>query len=66
MCYKLMPLVVKNWKEAVFMGYFGPIGVGAIYYLEHTKFLVLAQGRFSPEEQDLLLMLTPGSYLIYF
>lgn len=62
MCYKLMPSVVRNWKEAVFMGYFGPIGVGAIYYLEHTQLLVLAQGRFSPEEQDLLLMLTPGSY----
>jgi NhaP-type Na+/H+ or K+/H+ antiporter len=24
--YKLMPRVVKNWKEALFMGYFGPIG----------------------------------------
>ncbi|KAI0158372.1 Cation/H+ exchanger [Pestalotiopsis sp. NC0098] len=64
MCYKLMPSVVRNWKEAVFMGYFGPIGVGAIYYLEHTQFLVLAQGRFSPEEQDLLLMLTPVVYFL--
>jgi NhaP-type Na+/H+ or K+/H+ antiporter len=24
--YKLMPRCVKNWKEALFMGYFGPIG----------------------------------------
>lgn len=24
--YKLMPKVCKNWKEALFMGYFGPIG----------------------------------------
>lgn len=24
--YKLMPRVCKNWKEALFMGYFGPIG----------------------------------------
>lgn len=24
--YKFMPKVVKNWKEALFMGYFGPIG----------------------------------------
>ena len=24
--YRLMPKVVKNWKEALFMGYFGPIG----------------------------------------
>lgn len=25
--YKLMPRVCKNWKEALFMGYFGPIGM---------------------------------------
>ncbi|KAI1294100.1 Cation/H+ exchanger [Xylaria venustula] len=37
--YKAMPSVVKSWKEAVFMGYFGPIGVGAVYYLEHTRLL---------------------------
>ena len=24
--YRLMPKVIKNWKEALFMGYFGPIG----------------------------------------
>ena len=24
--YKFMPKVVKDWKEALFMGYFGPIG----------------------------------------
>jgi NhaP-type Na+/H+ or K+/H+ antiporter len=24
--YKLMPDVCKNWKEALFMGYYGPIG----------------------------------------
>lgn len=24
--YRLMPKVCKNWKEALFMGYFGPIG----------------------------------------
>lgn len=26
MVYKFMPKVVKDWKEALFMGYFGPIG----------------------------------------
>jgi NhaP-type Na+/H+ or K+/H+ antiporter len=26
MVYKIMPECVKNWKEALFMGYFGPIG----------------------------------------
>lgn len=24
--YKFMPKVCKNWKEALFMGYYGPIG----------------------------------------
>jgi NhaP-type Na+/H+ or K+/H+ antiporter len=24
--YKVMPDCVKDWKEALFMGYFGPIG----------------------------------------
>lgn len=56
----MMPAVVSNWKEAVFMGYFGPIGVGAIYYLEHTQLLFLAQGGISHGEQDLLLVLTPS------
>ncbi|KAI1117721.1 Cation/H+ exchanger [Nemania sp. NC0429] len=37
--YRAMPSAVKSWKEAVFMGYFGPIGVGAVYHLEHTRLL---------------------------
>ncbi|KAI0164568.1 Sodium/hydrogen exchanger family-domain-containing protein [Xylariaceae sp. FL1272] len=41
--YKAMPFVVQNWREALFMGWFGPIGVGAIYYLEHTRLLFDSQ-----------------------
>lgn len=26
MAYKFLPKVCKNWKEALFMGYYGPIG----------------------------------------
>ena len=26
MGYRFMPKVCNNWKEALFMGYFGPIG----------------------------------------
>jgi NhaP-type Na+/H+ or K+/H+ antiporter len=29
--YKLIP-ALHSWREAVFMGWFGPIGVGAIFY----------------------------------
>ncbi|ETS82325.1 hypothetical protein PFICI_04201 [Pestalotiopsis fici W106-1] len=64
MCYKFMPAVVKNWKEAIFMGYFGPIGVGAIYYLEHTQLLLLSRGKISSKEEQLLLSLTPIVYFL--
>jgi len=37
--YKLMPNVCQSWKEALFMGYFGPIGAGAVFYVEHTRHL---------------------------
>ncbi|KAI8979644.1 Sodium/hydrogen exchanger family-domain-containing protein [Mycotypha africana] len=30
--YKFIP-AIHNWREAVFTGWFGPIGVGAIFYL---------------------------------
>ncbi|KAF9870207.1 sodium/hydrogen exchanger family protein [Colletotrichum karsti] len=39
MTYKLMPNTLKDWKEALFMGYFGPIGVGAAFYVEHARHL---------------------------
>jgi NhaP-type Na+/H+ or K+/H+ antiporter len=38
--YKFMPRCVSDWKEALFMGYFGPIGIGAVQYVEHTRLLV--------------------------
>lgn len=31
--YKIIP-VLRTWQEAVFTGWFGPIGVGAVYYIE--------------------------------
>lgn len=30
--YRLMPKVCKNWKEASFMGYFGPIGGSSLHF----------------------------------
>lgn len=61
MCYRMMPNVVGSWKEAVFMGYFGPIGVGAIYYLEHTTILLLGVADPSPSEKALLNVIGPGT-----
>ncbi|KAI0157097.1 Na(+)/H(+) antiporter 1 [Hypoxylon sp. FL1284] len=62
--YKMMPGVVKNWREAVFMGYFGPIGVGAVYYLQHTRLLFPKEYAASSRERELLDALCPVVYFL--
>lgn len=37
MAYKFMPAVVKDWKEALFMGYFGPIGKSTATNTDHDS-----------------------------
>ncbi|GAP91545.1 putative sodium hydrogen exchanger family protein [Rosellinia necatrix] len=59
--YKAMPSAVKSWKEAVFMGYFGPIGVGAVCYLEHTRLLF---NQDNPQEKALVEALCPVVYFL--
>jgi sodium/hydrogen antiporter len=61
--YKLMPEVVTTWKEALFMGYFGPIGIGAVFYVEHIRHVVPKAGEADPEFDNLIRAL-PGT--IYF
>ncbi|TKW48158.1 Na(+)/H(+) antiporter 1 [Colletotrichum tanaceti] len=39
LAYRLMPDTIRDWREALFMGYFGPIGVGAVFYVEHARHL---------------------------
>ncbi|KFH45981.1 Na(+)/H(+) antiporter-like protein [Hapsidospora chrysogenum ATCC 11550] len=63
LCYKLMPEVVANWKDALFMGYFGPIGIGAVFYVEHTRHLIPKAGE-ADEELDNMIRALPGT--IYF
>ncbi|CAA9960606.1 Na antiporter 1 [Pyrenophora teres f. maculata] len=53
--YKIMPDCVKNWKEALFMGYFGPIGIGAVFYVEHTRHLFPKPGEATTEEEETLV-----------
>ncbi|KAM0335147.1 hypothetical protein ACHAQA_000188 [Verticillium albo-atrum] len=60
--YKLMPNVCKNWKEALFMGYFGPIGAGAVFYVEHTRHLFPELGQGDTEETDLVRAMIPVVY----
>lgn len=62
MTYKFLPNVVKDWKEALFMGYFGPIGIGAVFYAEHTRHLFPELGEGDAEETDLVRALVPVVY----
>ncbi|KAF4445777.1 hypothetical protein F53441_10526 [Fusarium austroafricanum] len=64
--YKAMPAVVKDYKEALFMGYFGPIGVGAVFYLEHIRHLFPHPEDADQEETDLLNALGPVIYFLVF
>jgi NhaP-type Na+/H+ or K+/H+ antiporter len=60
--YKLMPKVCQDWKEALFMGYFGPIGVGAVFYREHMRHLFPHPENADQEEKDLLDLTGPVVY----
>jgi len=60
--YKFMPGVCKNYKEALFMGYFGPIGIGAVFYVEHTRHLFPEPGHGDLEETNLTRVMIPVVY----
>jgi NhaP-type Na+/H+ or K+/H+ antiporter len=62
MSYKLMGKVCTDWKEALFMGYFGPIGAGAVFYVEHTRHLFPELGEGDEEETDLVRAMIPVVY----
>ncbi|KAF1974105.1 hypothetical protein BU23DRAFT_638115 [Bimuria novae-zelandiae CBS 107.79] len=67
MTYKLMPRCVKGWKEALFMGYFGPIGIGAVFYVEHTRHLFPKAGEaLTDEENNLVAAMVPVVYWLVF
>uniref|UniRef100_A0A8H7TTH4 Cation/H+ exchanger transmembrane domain-containing protein n=1 Tax=Bionectria ochroleuca TaxID=29856 RepID=A0A8H7TTH4_BIOOC len=62
--YRLMPSVIANYKEALFMGYFGPIGIGAVFYVEHIRHVVPAAGEGDPEQDDLIRALPITIYFL--
>jgi NhaP-type Na+/H+ or K+/H+ antiporter len=63
--YKLMPNTVKTWQEALFMGYFGPIGIGAVFYVEHARHLFpKVDAAETHEEEDLLRAMGPVVYFL--
>ena len=63
--YKAMPNTVKSWQEALFMGYFGPIGIGAVFYVEHARHLYpKLDAADTHEEEDLLRAMGPIVYFL--
>jgi hypothetical protein len=63
--YKAMPNTVKTWREALFMGYFGPIGIGAVFYVEHAFHLYPKLDAVEThEEEDLLHAMRPVVYFL--
>lgn len=64
LCYKLMPRVISNWKDALFMGYFGPIGIGAVFYVEHTRHLVPKADEADEEFDNMIRALSPTIYFL--
>ncbi|KAJ5688424.1 hypothetical protein N7536_011043 [Penicillium majusculum] len=66
MGYRLMPKVCENWKEALFMGYFAPIGVGAISYVEYARRLLPDPGESDTEINTLTAAMIPVVYWLVF
>jgi NhaP-type Na+/H+ or K+/H+ antiporter len=64
MMYKFMPKTVKDYKEALFMGYFGPIGIGAVFYVEHARHLFPDLGEGDAEETNLVRAMIPCVYFL--
>ncbi|KPM42988.1 hypothetical protein AK830_g3576 [Neonectria ditissima] len=64
--YKLMKPVCANYKQAFFMGYFGPIGAGAVFYAEYARRLFPDLGDGDEEETRLVQTLGPVVYWLVF
>ncbi|KAL2857957.1 Sodium/hydrogen exchanger family-domain-containing protein [Aspergillus pseudoustus] len=60
--YRFMPGICNNWKEALFIGHFGPIGVGAIAYVEYARRLFPDRGESDKEINNLTAAMRPVVY----
>ncbi|KAL1861235.1 hypothetical protein Plec18170_001750 [Paecilomyces lecythidis] len=66
MAYRFMPKVCNNWREALFLGYFGPIGLGAISYVETARKLFPEPGESDKEINNLTSSMVPVVYWLVF
>ncbi|KAL4804527.1 Sodium/hydrogen exchanger family-domain-containing protein [Aspergillus unguis] len=64
--YRFMPEVCTTWQEALFMGHFGPIGVGAIAYVEYARRLFPDRGESDREINNLTAAMRPVVYWLVF
>lgn len=76
--YRFMPKVCRDWKEALFLGYFGPIGlfytghfemglltnagIGAVSYAEYARDLFPNPGQSDEEINNLTRAIIPGMF----
>ncbi|KAJ5715659.1 Cation/H+ exchanger [Penicillium malachiteum] len=64
--YHFIPKICSSWKEALFMGYFAPIGVGAISYVEYSRRLLPDPGKSDSEINHLTATMIPVVYWLVF
>ncbi|KAJ5609864.1 Cation/H+ exchanger [Penicillium herquei] len=64
--YRFIPKICSSWKEALFMGYFAPIGVGAISYVEYSRRLLPDPGKSDSEINNLTATMIPVVYWLVF
>ena len=65
--YKLMPSCVQNWREALFLGYFSPIGIGAVLFVEHARHLFpYVEDAQTEEERQFVRLMYPITYWLIF
>ncbi|KAF4541530.1 Cation/H+ exchanger [Lasiodiplodia theobromae] len=64
--YTVFPKLYANAREALVLGHLGPLGVGAIFFAEHTRELFPELGEGDEEETNLIAALTPTVYWMVF
>ncbi|KAL1985988.1 hypothetical protein VTN96DRAFT_7123 [Rasamsonia emersonii] len=64
--YRFMSNICRDWKEALFLGYFGPIGIGAISYVEYARRLFPDPGKSDREINNLTAVMIPVVYWLVF
>lgn len=64
MGYKFMPRAVADWREALFMGYFGSIGIGVVFYVQHAQHAIPKEGEADEELNNLVKAMSPCIYFL--